>query len=219
MNSKKMTSTIQTRKQSNCGCAGNRGVGFAAVLLAFTAAYSATQPSPKEVVESLTSRVLSILRDDGLDTTAKRDKVEEAILRNVDFETLSRLVMARNWRSLSAAQKTEFMELFRRHLSDTYGDNVDTYRNEEVLVLAERQEKRGDVTVKSKILRGGGEDILVDYRLRQRDGEWQIIDFVIEGVSLVANFRSQFQEIISNGGPERLLKLLREKGLEPPPTS
>jgi phospholipid transport system substrate-binding protein len=69
--------------------------------------------------------------------------------------------------------------------------------------------------VKSRISRGGGiEDVLVDYRLRQRDGEWKIVDFIIEGVSLVANFRSQFQELMSQGGPDHLLSALRKKTAE-----
>jgi phospholipid transport system substrate-binding protein len=175
------------------------------------------QATPKEVVDTMSSRVLEILRDDALSTEEKRGQVEEVIYRHVDFETLSRLVMARNWRKLSDAQKSDFMNEFKRHLSDTYGENVDNYRNEKVAVLSSREEKRGDVTVKSKILRGGTDDVMVDYRLRRKNEQWHIIDVVIEGVSLVANFRSQFQEIMSNGGPERLLKLLREKNVGPPP--
>ena len=94
----------------------------------------------------------------------------------------------------------------------TYGRNVDNYKNEKVAILGERPEARDDVTVQTKILRGGGsDDVLVDYRLRQADGQWKIIDVIIEGVSLVSNFRSQFQDIVANGGPDRLLELLREK--------
>ena len=65
--------------------------------------------------------------------------------------------------------------------------------------------------MKTKIVRGGGNDILVDYRLRQRDGTWKIIDVVIEGVSLVSNFRSQFQDILGSGAPDKLLQVLRDK--------
>jgi phospholipid transport system substrate-binding protein len=80
-------------------------------------------------------------------------------------------------------------------------------------VDGERQEQRDDVTVQTKILRGGGsDDVLVDYRLRKTaDGQWKIIDVIVEGVSLVSNFRSQFQDIVANGGPDRLLSLLKEK--------
>lgn len=175
------------------------------------------QSSPREVIDTMAGQVLETLRDEQLDTPAKRGKIEQIVYRYVDFETLSRLVLARNWRKLSDEQRDEFMTQFKKHLSATYGENIDNYRNERVDILSERKEKRGDVTVKSKVLRGGNaEDILVDYRLRKREDDWRIIDVVIEGVSLVANFRSQFQEIISDGGVEKLLKLLREKNLEPP---
>jgi phospholipid transport system substrate-binding protein len=104
------------------------------------------------------------------------------------------------------------MDEFKRHLSITYGDNVDRYRNETVKVTGDRKETRGDWTVMTKVVGGsGGSDFLVNYRLRQKDGRWWIIDIIIEGVSMVSNFRSQFQEIMANGGPERLLRLLKEK--------
>ena len=84
--------------------------------------------------------------------------------------------------------------------------------------MGERDEGRGDWSVKTKILRGGGSaDVLVDYRLRQENDAWRIIDVVIERVSLVANFRSQFQEIMSSGGPTKLLEVLREKNAKGEP--
>jgi len=187
-----------------------------AISLALVAPSTASR-SPSDVVDAMSGQVLEVLRDQSLDVDKRRDEVEQIIYSNVDFDTLSRLVMARNWRKLSDEQKVEFKRLFKSHLSDTYGDNVDNYRNEKVEILSQRDEKRGDVTVKTKIVRGGTDDVLVDYRLRKKSDEWRIIDVVIEGVSLVANFRSQFQDIMSNGGADRLLKLLREKDIEPPP--
>jgi len=81
-----------------------------------------------------------------------------------------------------------------------------------VQITGDRDEGRGDWTVQTKIIRPqGGADILVDYRLRQIDGNWKVIDLIIERVSLVSNFRSQFQEVMANGGIEKLLQLLREK--------
>ena len=120
-------------------------------------------------------------------------------------------MLARNWRRFSEAQREEFTNEFKRHLSVTYGKNVESYKNERVAILGDREEARGDWTVQTKILRGGPEDILVNYRLRRVDSRWAIIDFVVEGVSLVSNFRAQFQEIIASGGAEKLLRLLREK--------
>ncbi len=188
------------------------GTGLLALCLGlFSPGAPARAETPRAVVEQTTNAVLAVLRDGSLSSDEKRHRIEEIVYARVDFETLSRLVLARNWSRLSAAQQVEFTEQFKQHLSLTYGRNIDKYRNEDVTIVGEREEVRGDWTVQTKVLRGGPEDFAVDYRLRQRDGRWRIIDVIIENVSLVSNFRSQFQEIIATGGPERLLRLLREK--------
>ncbi len=172
---------------------------------------SAAERVPKQVVKDLADHAVEILRNQSLPKDEKRTELEALAYANMDFQTLSRLVLARNWRRLSKAQQEEFVEEFKRHLSVTYGERINDYKNESVQVTGERQEPRGDYTVQTKILRGGPGDVEVDYRLRQRDNQWKIIDVTVEGVSLVANFRSQFQEIMANGGPDKLLRLLREK--------
>ncbi|MBX3026613.1 ABC transporter substrate-binding protein [bacterium] len=193
-----------------------RGIerGVAALLL--TTLVGATPPaaaqSPSQVVDALASQVISVLKNASLDSQQKRTEIENIAYGAIDFPTLCKLVLARNWPKFSPAQRDQFEQEFRQHLSMTYGRNVDNYKNEKVQILGERPEAREDVTVLTKILRGGGaEDVVVDYRLRQSSGQWKIIDVIIEGVSLVSNFRSQFQDIVANGGPDRLLVLLKEK--------
>jgi phospholipid transport system substrate-binding protein len=189
----------------------------AGLLLACALAVAATgaradDQTPSQVVDGLANRVVPILRNKSLSGDQKREQIEQIAYEAMDFDTLSKLVLARNWSKFSPAQQSEFVDLFKKHLSITYGRNVDNYKNERVQILSERKEGYGDVTVLTKILRGGGDaDVLVDYRLRQRDGRWKIIDVIVEGVSLVSNFRSQFQEIVANGGPDHLIALLKEK--------
>lgn len=189
----------------------------ALLLLSLTTATGwAVATTPTGVIKATVNDVLAILRDSSLTSDQKRERIEAVVYARVDFETVSRLVLARNWRRLSASQKEEFVREFKKHLSVTYGDNVDRYRNESVEILSERQEARGDRTVLTKVV-GGSEDFAINYRLRAREGQWRIIDIIIEGVSMVSNFRAQFQEIIANGGPEKLLRLLREKNAEGTP--
>lgn len=189
---------------------GRLAVALGAVALCATLAVAADDP--KAVVQRTGDQVLAVLKDGSLSSDAKRQKVEAVVLSSVDFPALSRLVLARNWPKFSPAQQQEFVQEFQRHLSATYGKRLDEYRNETVQIVGDRQESNGDWTVKSIIVRGGGgNDVTVDYRLRQSDGQWKIIDFIIERVSLVANFRAQFQDIVANGGPEKLLTLLKEK--------
>ena len=167
---------------------------------------------PRQVVQQLADSALAVLRDGSLSAEDKRLRIQEIVYPHMDFETMTRLVLARNLARFSPEQKAEFIRLFKEHLSLTYGRSIENYRNERVEITGDRRETDGDWTVKTKILRGGGAaDILVDYRLRKEDVGWRIIDIVIERVSLVANFRSQFQELMSAGGPERVLEVLREK--------
>jgi phospholipid transport system substrate-binding protein len=183
-----------------------------ALLLAGLCGRAAAEQSPRDVVQSTSDEVLAVLADKGLSKEARREKVKAIVLQNVDFDTLSRLVLARNWNQFSPQQQQDFEREFQGHLAATYGRRLDDYHNEKVAIVGDRREPNGDWTVQTKILRGGGSnDISVDYRLRQSNGQWKMIDFIIEQVSLVANFRSQFQEIISSGGPEHLLQVLREK--------
>jgi phospholipid transport system substrate-binding protein len=183
-----------------------------AVLLAHTPWLAVAAGSPRDVVREMSDAVIAVLQQKDLSADAKREKIRGVVQGYVDFPTMARLVLARNWASLTEAQKSEFIEEFKQHLSVVYGKNVESYNNEKVQVTGDRDEGRGDWTVQTKIVRPqGGADILVDYRLRDLNGEWKVIDLIIERVSLVSNFRSQFQDVMANGGIERLLQLLREK--------
>jgi len=183
-----------------------------AAVLALASVAAASQ-SPRDVVVGTTDAVIAVLKDSALPSEVKRERIETIVYANVDFDTLSKLVLARNWKKLTPEQQAEFQSEFKRHLSVTYSRNIDNYRNEGVKVVGEREEARGDRTVLTKVVRGdgGSADIVVDYRLRQAGSEWKIIDVIVEGVSLVANFRSQFQDIIGSGNPDKLIALLREK--------
>jgi phospholipid transport system substrate-binding protein len=193
------------------------GLAITTLCLWSTPAVAPAAEGPRAVVEATTDAVLGVLRASGVTADDKRRRIEDVVYARVDFDTLSRLVLAQNWKTLTEAQRTDFVREFKQHLALSYGKNVDSYRNERVAILSEREEARGDWTVKTKIVRGGPDDIAVDYRLRQTDGTWRIIDFIIEGVSLVSNYRSQFQEIMAHGGAERLLELLRDKNAKGEP--
>ena len=187
-------------------------LGLWALVLVLGSGVAHAAAGPRDVVRALADEVLAVLKDKGLSSAQKRERIEAIADRGVDFPTLSKLVLARNLSKFSADEQAAFQKEFRRHLSVTYGDSVDSYKNEEVSITGEREEARADVTVKTKILRGGGaNDIVVDYRLRQVSGEWKIIDFIVEGVSLVSNFRSQFQDLLSSQTPAQLIALIREK--------
>ena len=204
---------MRTKNSTPCRerCVQALAIASALLIVGFVTPVAAEQ-TPREVVQSTSEEVLAVLAEKDLSKQERRDKVRTIVLRSMDFETLSRLVLARNWSRFSPAQQQEFMQEFQDHLASVYGRRLDDYRNEKVDVVGDRREPNGDSTVQTKILRGGGSnDIEVDYRLRESNGQWKVIDFIVEEISMVANFRSQFQDIVASGGPEKLLQLLKEK--------
>lgn len=180
------------------------GIGLAADDPAVTAA-------PRRLIDETAQQIVSILarKDEPAETRVR--EIEAIAYEIFDFTTMSKLVLARNWRKLDKEKRREFVTEFKRHLSRTYGTRLDRYDQERVDVYAAQVEVRDDVTVKSRIVGGqfGGAEI--SYRLRNRKGEWKIIDVVIEGVSLVSNYRSQFAEVLNGGTIDDLIAKLRDK--------
>lgn len=168
--------------------------------------------SPEDTIRATANEVVSVLGDEALSLEEKTARLETYLDSGIDFETTSKLVMARNWRRFDEAERQEFVTLFRDYLINTYGSNIESYGGETVAIIGGRDEARGDYTVHTKIDRGGGEhDVFIDYRMRKdRSGNWRIIDVIAEGISMVSNLRSQFQEIVSNHGTAGLLERLRE---------
>lgn len=179
---------------------------------------AAEQLTARETMAGALDQVSELLLSEDLPKGDKRERVKALIERHVDFGVVSRLVLAQGWKKFSDPQKEEFTGLFQRHLLNTYWRNADYSFFAGFTITGDRKEQRRDWTVNSIVeSKGSSEDIRIDYRMRQLgeegdpSGEWKIIDILVEGVSLVANFRSQFQSIVSSGGPDKLLADLRAK--------
>lgn len=200
------------------------GMGSAPVARANGTQADAPAASARETVDATSKRVLEILNSGGTQDEKLRalEKIGDEMF---DLDTVSRLVLAKNWRKLDAAQQGEFKKEFRQLMVSTYGRRIDDYGNQTVQIIAERSEPRGDATVTTKVVGGKDKDYQVYYRLRPRDGQWRFIDIVVEGVSLVSSYRSQFQELMSQGGPDGMIAKIKEKNARaaageeiPPPT-
>jgi len=182
-----------------------------ATLAAFALASSAPSPGPRDVVASTVDEVLAVLKDASLTPEARKERIVQIAYARFDFPTMSKLVLARYWKRFDAAQRESFQKEFKDFLAHRYGDRIDRYEQESVEIVGERSSKTGDAIVETRIHRPRAESVAVDYRLRERGGDWRVIDVKIEGISLVSNYRDQFHEVLSHGGPEKLLAQLRER--------
>jgi len=195
------------------------GALCAALAAAFALAAVAEAGRPRALIQPTIDEVLAILRDSKKSDTQRRPELEAIARDRFDFETMSRLVLAANWKKLTPSQQTEFVDEFTRFLANDYGSRIERYEQEQVEITGERAEARGDFTIKTKIIGGKNNGALVDYRMRQKDGSWKIIDVVIEGISLVANYRDQFREVAGSGGPAVVIEKLKEKNAAAPKPS
>jgi phospholipid transport system substrate-binding protein len=191
-------------------------IGFAAPAMA---AEDARVTAARTVVRKTVDDVLAVLKHQDWPSEQRIDAIEEIAFGVFDFETVSRLVLAQNYQRFTPEQRVEFVDAFKTHLSHSYGSRIDRYEQQQVEITHARLESRGDVTVLTRIVGGEADGIEMNYRLRAQSSDWKVIDVVIEGVSLVSNFRTQFKEVVSQGGAELLLKKLRDKNtrFEPPP--
>ena len=115
-----------------------------------------------------------------------------------------------NWNKFSAAQRQEFVDLYKGILEDAYVDKITSYTDERINYTKELQLSENSAEVQSTVVTKSGE-IPVYYRMHNKDGQWRVYDVVIEGVSLVNNYRTQFREILANNPPEYLLDTMRKK--------
>jgi phospholipid transport system substrate-binding protein len=180
-----------------------------AIATALPASVSHAADSPRTVVEVTAQQTLEILNSAAGDSE-KIKRLQQVAYERIDFETVSRLVLAKYWRQFTPEQRQEFQDEFKRALTLSYSRRIGQFGREKVIIVGERQEPLGDVTVQSRIV-GKTADVKADYRLRQKGATWYVIDVVVEGVSIVSSYRTQFQEIIGQGGPQQLLAQLRAK--------
>lgn len=169
---------------------------------------------PRAIMEETADKVVAILARRDRPSEERVEAIKEIAYEIFDFQTMSKLVLARNWRKLDSNQRVEFVEEFKRHLSRTYGNRLDRYNQEKVDVYGAQVEPRDDVTIKTRILGGEFDGAEVAYRFRKREDQWRIIDVVIEGVSLVSNYRSQFAEVLGRSTIDDLLARLRDKNFQ-----
>ena len=195
--------------------ASERGIGRLLPLLVLLFAFPATAGEPpvpaRQVVDKTLAQVISILNDTKASETDRRDRIASIAYERFDFDTMSKLVIARPWRKFTKQEREEFITEFKTHLARSYGRRLSRYEGINVKVVSEVSEPRGDISVHTQVVGGQFDGAEMSYRMRSETGEWLVIDVIIEGVSLVSNFRSQFKPILAEGGAPELLRRLKDK--------
>jgi phospholipid transport system substrate-binding protein len=185
-------------------------------LLAATALYAGI---PADRVRSTTEKVLTILRDPQLKSESKKNErgeaLKQAIYPQFDFAEMAKRSLGAQWQKRSSEEQRQFVELFTEVLEGAYVDTIESYNGEKILVGKEAEDKNF-AEVNTKIITSKGEEVMVDYKLHQAGGDWKVYDVVVENISLVSNYRSQFNRVIAQSSYDELLRRMKAKQFAAP---
>jgi phospholipid transport system substrate-binding protein len=180
----------------------------AGMLLAMTSLATAGA-SPTESVRVSVDSILALLQDKEMDKTTRREKIGEVISERFDFRAMSQRTLATNWKSTSKEQRQEFVQLFSKLIENTYIGRVEAYTDEKVDYPGEKV--KGKKAVVETLILTASADIPVNYKVYQKNDKWWVYDVVIEGISLISNYRSSYQEIVKKEGFDGLIAKMKAK--------
>lgn len=182
-------------------------------LLAAEAAQASPPVGPRDAVEAAVTRFMNITqngRPDGALGGERTDQIRQIVRELFDFDEISRRALSRYWETISREQQVEFVTLFRNLLERAYLTQIEAAGGEKITFLGESMD--GDAaTVRSKVVTRQGTEIPLDYRVHVRDGRWRIYDVLIQGVSFISSYRTQFDRVIRAESYGALRERLQQK--------
>ena len=189
------------------------GSAIAVVLAAALLAPAASAGTPTEDLKRQTDRVLEVLKSPDLTPTARRAAVRDLAMDSFDLGETARRALGTHWQARTPAEREEFVKVFRELLEQTYVARIDEYGGEKLEYTSERID--GDsAIVRANIVTKSGSTVPVESRLNLKSGRWLVYDVLIENVSLVGSYRSQFDRIIRTSSYEELMKRLKDRAVQ-----
>jgi phospholipid transport system substrate-binding protein len=184
------------------------------VLLTLLASGVATAGMPTEQIKATVDRALMVLKDPRFRAAAKaqerREQLREILFARFDFTEMSKRALGPNWRRRTPQEQDEFTRLFAALLERAYAATIESYTDEKITYVGEKLDG-AYADVNSKILTSKGEEFSITYKMHLVGSEWKIYDVIAENISMVNNFRSQFNRVISNASYEELVRRLKSK--------
>lgn len=171
---------------------------------------------PTEDVKKIVDEVVRVVADKELkkNDVKRRQSLKKAISGIFDYSEMAKRSLGKHWTNRTATEKKQFAELFATLLENSYASKIESYNNEKIVYIKEIPVDDEHAEVKSKVVTAARDEFTLDYRLFKQNGKWMVYDVVIEGVSLVSNYRSQFNKIITSSSYDKLVKKLQSKNEE-----
>tara|TARA_B100000315_G_scaffold43510_1_gene38412 strand:- start:1559 stop:2212 length:654 start_codon:yes stop_codon:yes gene_type:complete len=139
----------------------------------------------------------------------KRTLIREIVSKKFSYYEMSRRSLAKHWKKRTPEEKKEFIDLFGKLLENSYANKIESYTDEKIIYIIEKV--KGNVALVKTIIQKSNDEIPVDYKLIKLGNDWKIYDFIVEGVSMIRNYRTQFKKIIHKSSYEELVSKLKKK--------
>ena len=193
-------------------------LSLALCLLAAALPASAAELTARQTAEAGADRIMALLNDPAFKAPetkpAIREKIEAEILQLFDFDEFSQRTVGRTWRQFTPEQKTAFKTAFTDLLRNTYIDTLDEYNGEKIRFTGEVSANNGKrVEVQMEFL-ASKQAYPVAFRMLEKKGRWVVYDVLIEGISMIKNYRDQFSDILSKADPKTLIERVQAKAIE-----
>jgi len=183
---------------------------LAAGIALTVANIAAADASPTDAVRGSVDSILTLLQNKELDQATRRKEMRKVINGRFDFRAMSQRTLATNWKKASKEQQQEFVQLFAQLIENTYIGRVEAYTDEKVDYPGEKV--KGKKAVVETLILTASADIPINYKVYQKkNGEWWVYDVIIEGISLISNYRSSYQEIVKKEGFDGLIAKMKDK--------
>jgi phospholipid transport system substrate-binding protein len=179
------------------------------LLISVTSVVEAGEPQEK--IRKTINDVLDVLSNQALPEQERKAKVREVVLQRFDFEEMAKRSLGRHWQKRTPEEQQEFLQLFTDLLEKSYIDKIEQSEGKEAVNYTEETIEDDNASVRTAIVQKRDQDIDVEYRLLKRNGDWQVYDVAIERVSLVNNYRTQFNKILLQESYEELIKKIKLK--------
>jgi phospholipid transport system substrate-binding protein len=185
-------------------------------LTTFLALPALAQETPDALVKRVSGETVQAIKADPKiiagDPVRVREVIEQKLLPNFDFTRMTALAMGRNWKQATPEQQQRLTDEFRTLLVRTYSNALTQYRDETIEVKPLRADQNAaEVTVRSEVIRSGRPPVQIDYGMTRTAQGWKAYDVIVGGVSLVTNYRDEFNEQVKAGGIDVLIKTLADK--------
>jgi phospholipid transport system substrate-binding protein len=178
------------------------------LTLAFTV-MSHAGSTPTDDVRTSVDAILEILKNEHLDKDDRRSQMSAVINKRFDFRAMSQRTLATNWKKTTDEEKQQFVALFSQLIENSYVGRIEAYTNEKVEYPGEKV--KGRKAVVETLIITSSADVPVNYKVYQKGDQWLVYDVIIEGVSLISNYRSSYKEIVKKEGFDGLLTKMQAK--------